>query len=366
MQIGKTASSISKTEIFEMYSETEVLTAVFPEITSIPCKISSPFRADSNPSFSIYLNDSKHICFKDFGDTSSHGSLLDLLCKFWDCSFHQVFDKILEVMAKTKGTDVAIKPKQIKTLTRKEASELTKIQVAVRPWRDYDYKYWESYGIGKQWLKYCNIYPISHKIVFKKDKETGKEKKHIFAASKYTFVYVEKKEGKLSLKIYSPFSKNHKWCSQMDKSVISLWTKVPEYGDKIILCSSVKDSLCISNNLHIPAIAPQGEGFGISDAAIKELKRRYKQVFISYDGDEAGRKDATSLSEHTGFPIIQCPILETPSLDRDSVKWLIKEGLEKKAKAKDWSDIFLYFGKERFIQEFTTAFERTKNKYSLI
>ena len=174
MQIGKTASSISKTEIFEKYSETEVLTAVFPEITSIPCKISSPFRADSNPSFSIYLNDSKHICFKDFGDTSSHGSLLDLLCKFWDCSFHQVFDKILEVMAKTKGTDVAIKPKQIKTLTRKEASELTKIQVAVRPWRDYDYKYWESYGIEKQWVKYAGILPISHKIIFKKDKETGK------------------------------------------------------------------------------------------------------------------------------------------------------------------------------------------------
>ena len=177
MVIGKTSSSISKTEIFEKYSETDVLTAVFPEITSIPCRISSPFRADNNPSFSIYLNDSKHICFKDFGDSASHGSLLDLLCKFWSCSFNQVFDKILDVMAKSEGNDVTIKPKTIKTLTRKEASELTKIQVAVRPWRDYDYEYWASYGIEKQWLKYCEIYPISHKIVFKKDRKTDEIKK---------------------------------------------------------------------------------------------------------------------------------------------------------------------------------------------
>ena len=33
----------------------------------------------------------------------------------------------------------------------------------------------------------------------------------------------------------------------------------------------------------------------------------------------------------------------------------MKKGLQKKDKAKDWSDIFLYFGKERFIQEFNNA-----------
>jgi hypothetical protein len=189
-------------------------------------------------------------------------------------------------------------------MTRKESSKLTKIQVAVRPWEDYDLEYWKSYGITKPWLKYAEIYPISHKIVTKKDKETGKVSKYIFSAQKYTYCYVERKEGVLSLKIYSPFDKRHQWCSKMDASVVSLWTKVPEYRDRIIIASSTKDALCLSCNLHIPAIAPQGEGYNLSDTAVKELKRRYKKVLICYDVDAPGIEDAKKLSQKTGFPYI--------------------------------------------------------------
>lgn len=302
MLIGKTTTSISVTELFEKYSEVSILTTVFPEIDSIPCVISSPFRTDSNPSFSIYLDDNKHIRFKDFGDSTSKGSLLDLLCKKWNCSFSQVFDRILKVMAKSEGQEAIIKTKQVKVLTRKEASELTRIQVAVRPWKDYDYEYWASYGIEKQWLKYAEVYPISHKIITKKDKETGVSKTYTFPADKYCYVYVERKEGKLQLKIYSPFNtKGFKWCSCMDSSVISLWTKVPEYGDRIVVCSSLKDALCISCQLHIPAIAPQGEGYNMSQTAVNELKRRYKKVFICYDTDTPGLEDSKKLAEQTGF-----------------------------------------------------------------
>ena len=354
MIVGKTTTSISIPELFEKYSEVEILTAVFPEITSIPCKIKSPFRVDNNPSFSIYLSDDKHIRFKDFGESETKGSLLDLLCKYWNCTFNQVFDKILDVMSKQKGSDVTFKMKQIKTLTRREASELTKVEVKVRPWKQYDLDYWESYGITKPWLKYCEILPISHKIITKKDKE-GKIRRYIFPVPKLSYCYVERKEGKLSLKLYSPLSKAHKWCSKMDSSVISLWTKIPEYGDKVIIASSVKDALAISCNIHIPAIAPQGEGYNLSTTAVNELKRRYQKVFISYDGDEVGKEDAKKLAKMTGFNIIHCPILDTPSENREEVIKLIEEGLEKKDKAKDWSDIFLYFGKERFMEEFNKA-----------
>lgn len=303
MIVGKTSSSISIPELFEKYSEVSILTAVFPEITSIPCKISSPFRADSNPSFSIFLDDDKHIRYKDFGESETKGSLLDLLCKKWNCSFYQVFDKILETMQKQeKDTDVTIKPKQVKLMTRKESSELTKIQVAVRPWRQYDLDYWQSYGITKPWLTHAGVYPISHKIITKKDKETGKTSKFIFTTDKLAYCFTEYKDGNLSLKIYQPYNtRGFKWCSKMDSSVISLWTKVPEYGDRIVICSSLKDALCLSCQLHIPAIAPQGEGYSISETAANELRRRYKKVFICFDVDKAGLQDSLKLSEQTGF-----------------------------------------------------------------
>ena len=301
MVIGKTSSSISKAEVFARFSETQVLSKVFPQITHIPCRINSPLRVDKHPSFSIYMGSNNHIYYKDFGDSSEKGSLLDLLCKYWNCTFSQCLDKICAIMIDAKCDDLTVRP-TIKTLTRKDVSQNTKIQVVVRPWQDYDIEYWKNYGIELKWLKYAKVSPISYKIITKKDPETGKSKRYIFPADKLAYVYQEKKDGKLQIKIYQPKNtKGFKWCSSMDGSVISLWTRVPETGDRIVICSSLKDALCLSCQLGIPAIAPQGEGYNISESACKELRRRYKKVFICFDTDEAGKKDAEALAEKTGF-----------------------------------------------------------------
>lgn len=300
MVVGKTSSSISLTEIFSMFTETQVLCAVFPEIKEIPCIMNSPLREDKHPSFSIYMSNSNHIMYKDFGESNTSGGLIDLLCAYWKCTFNQALDKISKLMI--KGDNVIIKPKQIKTITRKEANQLSKIEVKVRPWHDYDYAYWESYGITRKWLKYAEIYPISYKIITKKDSVAGKEKRYVFPTDKYAYCFAERKNGKLQLKIYQPYNtKGFKWCSKMDSSVIGLWTKVPEYGEKVVIASSLKDALVISCQLGIPSICLQGEGYDISDTAIKELKRRYKKIFISFDTDEAGIKDAEKLTKRTGF-----------------------------------------------------------------
>lgn len=300
MVVGKTSSSISKTEIFSKFSEAQVLNTVLPEVTEIPCIISSPLRVDKHPSFSFYMSDNNHIRYIDYANTNVKGGLMDFLCEYWGCSFNQALDKICKLMI--KGGNVTIKPKQIKTFTRKESNALTKIEVKIRPWRDYDYEYWESYGITEQWLKYAGIYPISYKIVTKKDTPTDKGNRYIFPADKYAYVFTEYKDNRLQLKIYMPYNtKGFKWCSKMDASVIGLWTKIPEFGDKVILCSSLKDSLVISCQLHIPTLCLQGEGYGISDTAIKELKRRYKKIFICYDTDKAGIEDGKKLAERTGF-----------------------------------------------------------------
>lgn len=310
MVVGKTSPSISKTEIFQRYSETQVLSTVFPDIKEIPCLIKSPLRVDNNPSFSIYMDSGKHIRYKDHGDSSVQGSLMDLLCEYWHCTFNQCLDKVCKLMI--KEDEVNIRPKQIKTLTRKEANFLTKIEVKVRPWREYDYDYWASYGITRKWLRYAEIYPISHKIVTKKTTLTDKGRRYIFPADKYAYAFCERKEGKLQLKIYQPYNtKGYKWCSKMDSSVVGLWSKIPEYGDRVIICSSLKDALVVACQLKIPTLCLQGEGYSISDTAIKELKRRYKKIFISFDTDEAGVSDGKKLAEQTGF------INVTPDLGKE-------------------------------------------------
>lgn len=333
MVVGKTShSSISKTEILSKFSEAQVLNTVLPEITEIPCLINSPLRVDKHPSFRIYMSEHNHIRYIDYA-TMDKGTLLDLLCKYWKCTFNQALDKICQLMVKDKN--VTIKPKQIKTFTRKETNQMSKIEVKVRPWRDYDYEYWASYGITKPWLKYAEIYPISYKIITKKDSITGKNNRYIFPADKYAYAYINRKEGKLSIKIYQPFNtKGFKWCSKADKSIIDLWTKIPEYGDKVVICSSVKDALCISSNLHIPTLSLQGEGYSMSNTAVHELKRRYKKIYISFDTDIPGQKDAAKLADETGF------INVTPDL-KD---------------CKDFSDAFKAYGKKWFTENIKQLF----------
>lgn len=299
MVVGKTSFTIALSDIFSQFSEVQILHTVFPEVNTLPCIISSPLRVDSTPSFSLYLDDNKHVRYKDFGDSSS-GGLIDLLSAYWHCTFKQTLTNIGKLLVDNK--QVTLKSKQIKMLSRKEANLFSQLQVVIRPWKDYDYQYWASYGITKKWLKYAEIYPISYKIITKKDSVTNKNHKYVFPADKYAYCFVNRKEGNLSLKIYQPFNtKGYKWYSKADKSIIELWTKIPEYGDTLVLCSSMKDALCLSCNLNIPTLALQGEGYSMSDTAIIELKRRYKKIFICFDSDNAGITDAEKLAQQTGF-----------------------------------------------------------------
>lgn len=299
MVVGKTSSSISKKELLNKYSETQILATVFPYITEIPCVICSPLRVDHNPSFSIYMH-GNHVRYKDLAYSSVQGGLVDLLSAYWNCSLKQTIEKISKLMIKKDS--ITLKQKQEKVLVSKSSHKTSQIEVKVRPWRDYDYEYWQSYGITKPWLKYAEIYPISHEIITKKDKETGINKRYVFPTEKYSYCYVERKEGKLQLKVYQPYNtKGFKWCSKMDSSVIGLWTKIPKQGDRVIICSSLKDALVVSCQLNIPTLCLQGEGYSMSDTAIRELKKRYKKIFISFDTDEAGIIDGKKLAERTGF-----------------------------------------------------------------
>ena len=99
--------------------------------------------------------------------------------------------------------------------------------------------------------------------------------------------------------------KQYKWSNGHNGSVISLWSKIPKTGDRVIICSSLKDALCICCQLHIPTLSVQGEGYDMSTSAIENLKSRYKRIYVSFDTDAPGILNTKRLAERTGFiPII--------------------------------------------------------------
>ena len=291
--ISSGKSSFTLDDVLRVSSEAQIV-SYYLGIQKVPCIINSPLRQDRHPSFGLYSPNGTEINYIDFS-TRDSGTIFTLLKNMWNLDYPEVFKRICQDFSKFNSKATVIKSSKCDVTSQGSSSNID-MKCKVREWKDYDLEYWASYGITLPWLKYANVYPISHKIIIKDGKE------FVFGADKYAYAYVEFKEGKTTLKIYQPFNKRgFKWANKHDRSVISLWTKVPKTGDKIVVCSSLKDALCLWANTSIPAIAIQGEGYGISNTAINELKRRYKEVYILLDNDEAGLRDGEKLSASTGF-----------------------------------------------------------------
>lgn len=319
--VSKGKSSITFEDISNKVSDA-ALVWYYLGIKQIPCFIRSPLRMDNRPSFGLYSIDGKRIYFTDLA-TREKGGVYDLLAKMWHCSYDEVLSKIQKDFLKSNG-EAHINTMSIpNTVSKITPHSEVSMEVKVREWRQYDIDYWASYGVSLEWLKYADVYPISHKII------TKNGVKNIFSADKLAYAFVEYKENKVTLKIYQPLNKDgYKWANTHDRSVVSLWTKIPEYGDKVVICASLKDALCFWANTGIPALALQGEGYGMSKTAINELKRRYKQIYILFDNDKAGIEDSRKLAESTGFTNLILPHFE---------------------RGKDISDLMKCKGKEAFI-----------------
>lgn len=319
ISIGKPYITIE--QIKSKISDFDILNHYFG-INKIPCIINSPLRIDNNPSFSLYSKDGINVLWTDFS-TKQHGGTIDLLKEYWGESYKDVLEHLWEDLPNITNTNPNFTNTH-RTYKVKSSSGF-KLECKVRDWQDYDIEYWNSFGITLKWLKYADVYPISHKIVIKDDSRM------VFPCDKLAYAYVEFKEGNTTLKIYQPLNtRGYKWSNNHNRSVISLWTKVPEYGDKIVICSSLKDALCLSCQTNIPAIAVQGEGYSISDTAVKELKRRYKQIYILFDNDNAGLTDSKKLAEQTGFTNITLPNINNTKDISDLYK-----SLEDKTKFKE-------------------------------
>ena len=299
--ISSGESSVSLEDIYRVTTEAEII-HYYLGISSIPCKINSPLRLDRSPSFGLFSPNGSRITWIDFS-SGERGGIFDLLGKMWNTNFKETLARIYKDFSKFKGT-TKIEPTGHVPMTPHISTGNNDVimECKVREWRKHDIEYWESYGISLEWLKYANVHPISHKIIIKKGQ------RYVFGADKYAYAYAEFKDGKTTLKIYQPYNKQgFKWSNKHDRSVISLWTKVPPTGDRVCICSSLKDALCLWSNTGIPALAIQGEGYTISDTAVSELKRRFKNVYILLDNDEAGLKDAKILASKTGFTNIVLP-----------------------------------------------------------
>ena len=321
--VSKGTDTISIDDVRRITTDYEVVNK-YLGISVVPSNINSILREDKNPSLCIFpYKDS--LFFKDFG-TNQSGNIYQLLSLYWNIPLNQVYRKIYNDFTSANYKSCCCKNKISKTIIKKKSN--INIKVKIRDWKSWDIEYWSSYGISLKWLEYCDIFPISHIFLIHQNGE-----QLIISADKYAYVYIERKDNKVSLKIYQPYSTNFKWMSKHDASVWDLWTKIPEKGDKLIITSSRKDALCLWANTGIPSLSLQGEGYVPKEKVINQLKERYNKIYVFYDNDfknkvNNGRNYGRILAEKFNLQQIEIPT---------------------EYKSKDPSDLYKNWGKEVFL-----------------
>lgn len=319
--IAKGSDCLPTDGILQKVSDLELLSFFFG-VTTIPCKIRSLLRKDDNPSMFISEKNGRVVWY-DFG-LGRGGNVIDLIKEYFNIDYKEALNKIYkEFILNNERSGKTIKPCTIVSSVKHNKA---KIECTQRDWNNKDKEYWQQFGISLDVLDWANVHPISYFMI------TKDGYRYVIKADEYAYVYVEFKEGNTTYKIYQPYNDNNmKWISNHDKSVLSLWQQMPTSGDKIIICSSMKDALCLMCAMYpkyYPCIALQGEAFPMSETAINELKRRFNKQYILLDNDVPGIEDAKRLEKLTGFTNIEIPQFDG---------------------GKDLAEFYQLYGKENFV-----------------
>ena len=264
-------ASVPLSKKLELVDEGEILARWFG-IERIPCVMSSPFRDDKTPSFSVRVAKNGHIYGHDFA-TGERFSVPDMVMKAENVDFKTAASMMLDGKYGNFTRDFS-------TPLPKPAC-MSRIDVVTRDFNDNDIAFWTSFGITRPWLDFGHVFAVSG-IVFQSD---GFVKDMV--ADDYAYAYVTFFKGRRHIKVYQPFSKSRKWMNDGD-GVTQVWNlldRLPANGEAMIITSSLKDALCLWANTGIPSCCPQSESANLNDEVVEWLKSRFGRVFVLFDND---------------------------------------------------------------------------------
>lgn len=260
--------------------------------------IKSPFRRDSNPSFSITVNPNwLKLMWKDFG-TGEVGDCFKLISKLFNLSYPEAIHRVACDFGLIKGCRVVTK-KQIEEARAFKEAFLERefvIDVDPRPMNQTELAYWAQYNISKEDLKANSIYAL---------KSLWINKKFIYLKPGLQFAYHFPAIDKF--KIYSPQEKEWKWFGNVSAFQMEGVEKlVSSVYEPVIITKSRKDRIILSK-LYPNVCSSQNEA---ETAIPKEMDKKFESMYPSkycwFDSDEPG-KTANRKLNYRGYKWINVP-----------------------------------------------------------
>lgn len=278
---------------------------------------SSPLRKDDHPSFSI---SKRNFRFKDHVSNET-GDCFDLISKYYSISILEALVVAVDLVGirgkfTIPNTNYVkqVKP-EIRGFVKGHDYTTLDLNVTTREWEDYDLEYWGKYGITNNILKLGNILPISHYYL----------NELMYVADKHSYAFFEKKDGKVTIKVYQPFRDFGKWVNNNSFDVWELFFLLPDKGKYLIINSSRKDALAVIASIRIPSVSFQAEGILPKKHVLKSVVDRFDYVFVLYDND----KKSTNWGQENASKLI--------AMDKRLINIVIPD----KYKSKDFSDLIV-------------------------
>lgn len=244
----------------------------------------SPFRKDKNPSFGIfYSRRAQKLLFKDHG-TGVCGNVIKFVQEFTGKTDYQEILKDIVEQTKITNTTQFVSSKHYISSTE------TVIGVVRQDFTQTDIDYWSQFHISLKTLKKFDVSSIKYYLCNGVVKGIYKNENPMYAYKVYN-----------NFKIYRPLADKYtKWRNNLTDTDIQGYKQLPKTGDICIITKSLKDVMCLYE-MGIPAISPSSESTFIPDAALNNIKKRFKRVLILFDRDAAGVKNSRKISLKTGL-----------------------------------------------------------------
>lgn len=277
--IPRTEPKITKEFLLSKNSEETYMTTYL----GIPVKPGlqvSPLRNDHKPTVSFHRNGKGELMFHDFG-TGFHEDFVGVVMEINKCNYTKALHIIAEDFGYISKSDNRTSPKIKISNVILEEKPNTQIQIKNREFTESELKWWESFGVHKNTLKTFKVYSCDSVFLNGNYFGSPTSKTSMFG------YYCGKKNGEELWRIYMPQRKTYRFLSNTGRNFIQGAKQLPDTGEILIITKSLKDTMCLYE-LGIPAIAPCSEVLFVSDAQLKKLKERFKNIIVVYDNDLPG------------------------------------------------------------------------------
>lgn len=316
MQIAK--KGVAKEDILAKISDYDIFRYYLGNFT-LGKTVCSPFgKRDTNPSLLVKVGKGGSIMYKDMRFSEYTGDCFKLVMQLFGLSFVEAINKIamdfgiIDSSHKYEIIKAAYVPEE------KIIKPPTLIQVIERPFTNKDLNYWRPEIFSADDLKKDWIFSI--KCAWINDSKVQLEKDELAFA--YYFPEIDK--WKL---LFPEKSKKDKWRTNVPNEYV-------EGKENLVGCTrglvtkSRKDRMFLRK--FIPSVCnTQNESeIAFTEEFVSFLRYNCKEIYLQFDGDETGKKNAKTLTDKHGFGNLCIPQYLVDEGDTDFYDWGKKDGLE--------------------------------------